>query len=177
MNRSAGRFADVAIPAVALASMRTALALQAGADGAARALQQAGRAAGDVIFQALGPEVNDASADRYFQRIAQFFASRGWGTLQHDAAHPGIASLSATHWAESSAGTDEPRPSCFFTTGMLANLLGHTAGSEVAVIETECRSHGDARCRFLYGSPAALDALYERLAAGSNAEDALSQLT
>ena len=177
MNRSAGRFADVAIPAAALASLRAALAQQTGADGAARALQQAGSAAGDVIFHALAPELNDVPADRYFQRIAQFFASRGWGTLQHDATHPGIASLTATHWAEASAGADEPRPSCFFTTGMLANLLGQTAGADVAVIETECRSHGDARCRFLYGSPEALDALYDHIAAGSNAEDALSQLT
>ena len=69
------------------------------------------------------------------------------------------------------------RPSCFFTTGMLANLLGQAAGGDVAVLEAECRSRGDERCRFLFGSPAALDALYTRLRAGEDIQESITALT
>jgi len=43
----------------------------------------------------------------------------------------------------------------------------------VAVMEVECRSRGDARCRFLAGSPDTLSALYDRMAQGSSYSEAL----
>ena len=41
-------------------------------------------------------------------------------------------------------------------------------------MEVECRSRGDARCRFLAGSPETLAALYERMAQGMAYAEALS---
>ena len=40
-------------------------------------------------------------------------------------------------------------------------------------MEVECRSRGDARCRFLAGSPETLSMLYERMAQGASYADAL----
>ena len=59
---------------------------------------------------------------------------------------------------------------------MLANVLGQVAGSDVAVLEVECRSRGDARCRFLFGSPEALNGVYRRLVGGENLDAAVAQL-
>jgi predicted hydrocarbon binding protein len=68
------------------------------------------------------------------------------------------------------------RPSCFFSTGMLANILGNAAGAPIAVLEVECRSQGDARCRFLFGSNEALQTLYERVGSGESIDAALAGL-
>ena len=35
-------------------------------------------------------------------------------------------------------------------------------------MEVECRSRGDARCRFLAGAPETLSTLYDRMAQGSS---------
>jgi predicted hydrocarbon binding protein len=69
------------------------------------------------------------------------------------------------------------RPSCFFTSGLLANLLGRAAGAQVSVLEVQCRSRGDHECRFLFGSDEALYAVYESLRSGQDVERSLAQLT
>ena len=56
---------------------------------------------------------------------------------------------------------------------MLADVLGRLAGEPTAVMEVECRSRGDVRCRFLAGSPETLGSLYERMAQGSTYGEAL----
>jgi hypothetical protein len=40
-------------------------------------------------------------------------------------------------------------------------------------MEVECRSRGDARCRFLAGAPDTLSTLYDRMAQGTAYADAL----
>ncbi|MGH7339243.1 MAG: V4R domain-containing protein [Candidatus Rokuibacteriota bacterium] len=69
------------------------------------------------------------------------------------------------------------RPGCFFSTGLLANLLGQIAGQEIAVMEVECRSQGDARCRFVFGGPAALEELFNRIEAGQDVDGSIAALT
>jgi hypothetical protein len=78
----------------------------------------------------------------------------------------GVLAFDAEAWAESTSEPTSLAPSCHLTCGLLADLLGRVAGHVVAVMEVECRSRGDARCRFLAGAPETLGALYERLAAG-----------
>jgi hypothetical protein len=65
-------------------------------------------------------------------------------------------------------------PMCFFTAGMLADFLGRLAGEAVSVLEVECRSRNDERCRFLSASPETLDRVYELMNAGRSYEEALS---
>ena len=56
---------------------------------------------------------------------------------------------------------------------MLADFLGRMSGDTVAVMEVECRSRGDTRCRFLAGAPDTMSTLYERMAQGLGYEEAL----
>ncbi len=177
MNRNPTRPQELALPIASLAALRNALIDAVGEDAAAAALRAAGHAAGDALHATLvAGETEAAPADRFWQRLAQLFQSRGWGALRHEAAHPGVGALSATDWVEADAFANALRPSCFLTTGLLANLLGRVAGQEVAVLEVECRSRGDARCRFLFGSPESLDAVYARVAHGESAGDPLASL-
>lgn len=186
MQKPAARPDELALPVNSLAALRNALEGQVGADIAADALRHSGHAAGDALIARLAqngdPDANNheqlrgVTGDTFWRRLSQLFATRGWGTLTHDTPHPGIGSLESTNWVEAVPGS-ATRPSCYFTTGMLANLLGHAAGGDVAVLEAECRSRGDAHCRFLFGSPAALDALYTKLRSGEDVQESIAALT
>jgi hypothetical protein len=65
---------------------------------------------------------------------------------------------------------------CFFSAGMLADFLGRLSGETVAVMEVECRSKGDSRCRFLSAMPETLQRVYEAMTEGRSYEEALSDL-
>lgn len=179
-----GKPPEVAIPVASLAALRRALASEVGADAAARALSAAGHAAGDALSPLLAqasegdaaPPANGISEIVFWRKLIQLLGSRGWGTLSHAQVHEGVGALDASDWVEADAADGANRPSCFFTTGMLANLLGSAAGGAVAVLEVECRSRGDARCRFLFGSGDALNALYQNVGSGASVDTALSEL-
>jgi predicted hydrocarbon binding protein len=172
---------EIALPAASLATLRRSLSSEIGEDAAARVLRSAGHDAGDAFFHILtsdasGKPISDVDAASFWRRFAQLFSMRGWGTLQHTDVHPGIAVLSASDWAESDNAVNDGRPSCYFTTGLLANVLGKVANGDVAVMEVECRSRGDAQCRFLFGSPEALRSVYDLMLSGATTESAVSQL-
>lgn len=170
------------IPASSLVTLRRALAAEAGPDAAARALQAAGMAAGDAMFQRLlddvgGPEaLRRLSYPAFVERLSRLLEREGWGTLAHEHVHTGVGALESARWGEADPEGEEARPSCFFSTGLLANLLGGAAGGELAVLEVECRSQGDARCRFAFGSEAALVSLYGSLASGLDFDSSLARL-
>ena len=177
MPRPGTRAPELAIPVASLSALRQALTAEVGADAAASALRAAGHAAGDAWYPQLQTgEGGDVSEVTFWRRLSQLFHSRGWGSLTHSAVHPGVGALDAADWVEAHPETGEARPSCFFTTGLLANLLGNVAGSDVAVMEVECRSTGAQRCRFLFGSADALNALYARVSSGDAVDAALSEL-
>jgi predicted hydrocarbon binding protein len=172
---------ELALPATAFTALRHTLIAELGAQRGAAVLRQAGHAAGDALFQALAQhreqvQLAELESSEFWKRLSQLFAARGWGSLQHAAPHPGLGALESADWGEADPGALARRPSCFFTTGLLANLLGQVADADVAVLEVECRSRGDQHCRFVYGSPEALDALYSRVAAGEQPDYAVSQL-
>lgn len=184
--RPGSRPAELALPVASLAAIRHALTAEVGADAAAQALRAAGYAAGDALFAALtqpfGSDggsaesaITEWSAASFWRRLSQLFSTRGWGTLSHDSLHEGIGSLESTNWVEAEPDSSA-RPSCFFSTGLLANLLGQAAGAELAVLEVECRSRGDQRCAFLFGAPETLDALYHRLRSGEPVDRSIETL-
>lgn len=186
MGRPGSRPAELALPVASLAAIRQSLTEEVGPDSAASALRAAGYAAGDALYIALtqpfaagSPSGTDTlgevSADAFWRRLSQLFSTRGWGTLSHSAAHPGVGALDSTNWVEA-VPDSEPRPSCFFTTGLLANLLGRAAGEHLAVLEVECRSAGHQHCRFLFGAPVTLDALYGRLRTGEPVDRSIAAL-
>lgn len=184
------RPSELAVPVGALRAMREALAAEVGDDGAARALRVAGSAAGTAMFRAFLagagiPGDDDAAArerlaempdEQFWAMLSTFFGSRGWGRLRFAAVHEGVGALDAADWVEANADAGVGRPSCFFTTGMIAGLLGRITGDEVAVLEVACRSHGAGGCRFLFGSADALGALYSGIAAGHDVDASLAAL-
>jgi predicted hydrocarbon binding protein len=175
------RTQELALPAAAFTALRHTLITELGAQRAAAVLRQAGHAAGDALFRALAQprgatELGELEESEFWKRLTQLFASRGWGSLQHATPHPGLGALESPDWGEADPSSPARRPSCFFTTGLLANLLGQVAAADVAVLEVACRSRGDQQCRFLYGSPEALAAVYSRVAAGEQPEYAVAQL-
>ncbi|HSL71273.1 MAG TPA: 4-vinyl reductase [Longimicrobiales bacterium] len=185
MGRPGSRPPELALPVASLAAIRRSLTDEVGANGAARALRAAGHAAGDALFAALtqpfggdggdadGSHLSEVSVGTFWRRLSQLFSTRGWGALMHEQVHDGLAALESPNWVEAEPNTTN-RPSCFFTTGLLANLLGRSAGSEIAVLEIECRSRGDDRCRFLFGAPETLETVYTRLRSGESIESSVA---
>ena len=150
-------------------------------DAAYAILQETGFAAGEGLYQAfcawLPGETgvarpDDLDAGRLTNVLSAFFQSTGWGAVS--VAPLGVAALvvDSGDWAEADPGSGEA-PTCFFSAGMLADFLGRLSGEPVAVLEVECRSRNDARCRFLSASPDTLNAVYEQMTQGTGYEQAL----
>jgi predicted hydrocarbon binding protein len=115
----------------------------------------------------------DLDAQYLSEVLSQFFSELGWGALSATALGSAVLALDSTEWAEASDEARGEFPSCHLTCGLLADFFGRLSDGLVAVMEVECRSRGDARCRFLAGAPETLSALYERMAQGTSYADAL----
>ncbi len=155
--------------------------LRDAADHAVTILQEAGFAAGEGIYQAFcswlpaqtgiaRPE--DLDAGRMNEVLSAFFQSTGWGTLNVAPLGTAALAVDTSDWAEAEPGSAES-PMCFFSSGMLADFLGRLSGEPVAVMEVECRSKSDSRCRFLSAAPDTLNAVYEQMMQGKSYEEAL----
>ncbi|HUF35114.1 MAG TPA: V4R domain-containing protein [Gemmatimonadales bacterium] len=145
-------------------------------------LQEAGFAGGEELYGEFaewllgtrGVERPSELDTRYLSEVlSEFFADQGWGALTATPLGPSVLALDSTEWAEAA---DEGRgefPSCHLTCGLLADFFGRLSDGLVAVMEVECRSRGDGRCRFLAGAPETLSALYDRMAQGTGYAEAL----
>lgn len=138
-------------------------------------LQEAGYAAGSRLFQEFTAAHNpaDLDADLLAPTLSEFFTSGGWGAVTVTPVGTGALALDSADWAEAEPGTAQI-PMCFFSAGMLADFLGRLSDETVAVMEVECRSRGDARCRFLSATPEVLEKVYTEMTQGRSYEDALT---
>ena len=137
-------------------------------------LQEVGYAAGEGLYNSFAETNNpaDLDADMLGVTLSDFFQTGGWGSVTMTPVGTGAFAIDSTDWAEAEPGTAQS-PMCFFSTGMLADFLGRLSDETVAVLEVECRSRGDARCRFLSATPDVLERVYNDMTAGKNYEDAL----
>lgn len=151
---------------------------------AATYLQEAGFVGGTDLFNAFCAWLADSTgvADPSGLDVAHlpglltaFFSTLGWGSLNVTPIGEAVLALDSSDWAESEPDSGAAYPSCHVTGGLLSAFFGHLGGGMMAVLETECRSRGEARCRFLAGAPETMHALYERLAAGLSMEQAMGQ--
>jgi len=168
----------------ALHQMRTVFERETGVQ-AALLLREVGFATGEALYESLERWTREhyqvdtprALDSAYFgQALAGFFSAAGWGTVTLSEITPSVLGLDAMDWAEASPHGAE-YPCCHFSCGMLADCFTRLGGSQAAVMEVECVCRGDARCRFLVGSPDLLTYVYERMTAGltySQALDAVS---
>ncbi|HEX3235309.1 MAG TPA: V4R domain-containing protein [Gemmatimonadales bacterium] len=161
--------------------LRTALERDTGLQ-AAGYLQEAGFAGGEELFREFGDwlvaargveHAGDLDVQFLSEVLSEFFSEQGWGALAVTPLGPAVLALDSAEWAEASDESRGEFPSCHLTCGLLADFLGRLSDGLVAVMEVECRSRGDARCRFLAGAPETLSALYDRMAQGSGYADAL----
>jgi predicted hydrocarbon binding protein len=162
--------------------LRASLERDAGLQAATH-LQEAGFAGGEELYQAfegwlaaqrkVSPP-GDLDMQYLGEVLSDFFAEQGWGKLTVLPLGAAVLALDSPDWAEA---LDQPQgefPSCHLSCGLLADFLGRVSQGLVAVMEVECRSRGDAKCRFLAGAPETLSVLYERMAQGSGYLEALS---
>ncbi|UCC25197.1 MAG: hypothetical protein JSU98_15960 [Gemmatimonadales bacterium] len=170
---------EVALPAKGFAELRRSLRDEVGALAAVHGLHAAGFGVGEDLFRAFqrtaDRPVRELPEEDLWDRLARFFAQKGWGTLRQRSLHPGIGILESQDWAESVPGT-ESQPSCAFTTGVLSNFLTLAAGGPVAVLEVTCTSRGDDACGFAFGSEVVVHELYGHLLEGVGLDDALARL-
>ncbi len=170
----------LALTRASLMSLRAAL-LRGGEPYAAVALQEAGYAGGDALNAAFRRwlaartdlAAEDLDVESFEHRLTEFFRETGWGTLHIGTIDDVVATLDSPDWGESHPGDGTEHPACHITTGVFADLFGRLAGAPVAVLEVECRSAGHSRCRFLVGSPAVMDAVYEAMGRGAGYESAV----
>lgn len=165
----------------ALPTLRRALERELG-DQAALLLQEAGFSAGDQVYAALrrwlatNTDVHDPAelgAAAMGDVLSDFFGALGWGGLTIERLGPAALAVDTGDWAEAEPGGKALAPSCHVSAGLLASLLGHLADRDVAVMEIECRSRNDARCRFLAGSQDTLQAVYLAMSEGRDYHEAL----
>jgi predicted hydrocarbon binding protein len=161
--------------------LRSALERDTGLQ-AASYLQEAGFAGGEELFAEFTAWLKttrgverpaDLDAQYLSEVLSQFFTELGWGALTASPLGQAVLALDSTEWAEASDDGRGEFPSCHLTCGLLADFFGRLSDGLVAVMEVECRSRGDARCRFLAGAPETLSTLYDHMAQGSSYADAL----
>lgn len=162
--------------------LRASLERDAGLQAATH-LQEAGFAGGEELYTVfaewLRTEKNvDPPSDLDVQFLgdvlSEFFAEQGWGRLKVMPLGDAVMALDSEDWAEA---LDQPQgeyPSCHLSCGLLADFLGRVSQGLVAVMEVECRSRGDQKCRFLAGAPETLSVLYDRMAQGSGYVEAIA---
>ncbi|HEV2150415.1 MAG TPA: V4R domain-containing protein [Longimicrobiaceae bacterium] len=185
MNATLATAHTLRLPAAFLPALRRALAQDRSPAEAATRLRQLGYDSGAGFYAALeervawqrpGATVGTLPDGEFWPEFAAFWEDAGWGTMRHAQIHPGVGALECEGWAEAAAAREAGDGYCHLTTGILADVLGRLAGGDVAVMEVECESAGADRCRFLFGSPAALGAVYEGMAQGLGADDAVARL-
>jgi predicted hydrocarbon binding protein len=184
MNSIATGAQLVRLPAGFLAAVHRVLTQGRSAVESATLLRQAGYETGEAFHAAFeewlssehgGRPADSLSPEEFWGAFVSFWQSLGWGTVRHEQLHPGVGALECEDWAEAAAG-ETGHPSCHFTTGVLADLLSRIAGSDVAVLEVECRSAGSGRCRFLYGGVQAMEGVYRGMTEGLSYADAMGRL-
>ena len=107
------------------------------------------------------------------ETLSAFFQEHGWGTLEVSPLTPAVLALDSGDWWEAEPAIGAAYPSCHLSSGLLAEFLTRVSETTLGVMEVECRSRGDGRCRFLAGAPETLQILYERMASGSSYAAAL----
>ena len=167
---------EIRIHAASILALRTTLRQEVGAETANLALQKAGHAAGDALAQRLEREegLADTPQATFWSRLSSLFKEMGWGTVEHQEPHEGVGALVARDWFE--IDPDTATPTCPFSTGVLARILGTVAGQDVAVMVVPCEDGEDGCCRFLFGGGPVLQQVYGELREGRELEAALAGL-
>jgi predicted hydrocarbon binding protein len=150
---------------------------------AATHLQEAGFAGGEELYNEFAgwlaerynvQQPSDLDVQFLGEVLGEFFDLQGWGHLEAVPLGTAVLALDSKDWAEAMDERQGDYPSCHLSCGLLADFFGRLSRGVVAVMEVECRTRGDSRCRFLAGAPESLGTIYERMAGGSGYLEALT---
>lgn len=172
-----------AVPRASLAALRAALLRDAGPSAAAY-LQEAGYAGGEALFSSFrawlearqGGAPEDLDLETFEHQATDFLREAGWGSLRVGTLHTAVGTLDSDDWAEADPAAALDHAGCHLTTGMFADFFGRVADQPLAVLEVECRSMGDPRCRFLIGSAEVMGYVYDELGRGVGYEEAVDEV-
>jgi V4R domain len=180
MNGTSGAPKEIAVPISVFEDLRRELSKEAGPLPTIHALHAAGfsggRAAATAFLEGAEADVTSMAQNAFWARLCSFFSRRGWGVLNQTALSPAVSLLMSDDWAESHETEPDAEGSCSFSTGFLSGLLTELAGGPVAVLEVECRTRGDDRCAFAFGSEHAIHDLYGRLLEDTDLDGAVAAL-
>jgi uncharacterized protein len=173
----------VAVSRAALSALRASLLRDAG-PAAAGYFQEAGYAGGAAVFDTFRTWLHERGhaspeslgVDEFAARASEYFHDLGWGSIRLGALRDAVATLDSTDWGEADPTGGLDQPACHLSTGMFADFFGRIADTPLAVMEVECRSAGDARCRFLLGSAEVMERLYESMSEGKAYEAAVEAM-
>jgi predicted hydrocarbon binding protein len=173
----------VAVSRAALSALRASLLRDAG-PAAAAYFQEAGYAGGAAVFDAFRTWLQERGygspdslgVEEFAARASEYFHDLGWGSIRLGALRDAVATLDSTDWGEADPTAGLDQPACHLSTGMFADFFGRIADTPLAVMEVECRSAGDARCRFLLGSAEVMERLYESMSEGKAYEAAVEAI-
>ena len=173
----------VAITRESLLTLRTALFRDLGTNAAAL-LQEAGYAGGQAFYEAFGkwlasrgltpPE--SLPSTEFAERASEFLRSAGWGSISIGTLES-AATIDSSDWAEADPARPMEFPGCYYSAGLLTDLFGRIIGEPVAVMEVECRSMGNDRCRFLVGGVETIQRVYDAMGEGLTYEQALATVS
>jgi predicted hydrocarbon binding protein len=172
-----------AVPRASLAALRAALLRDAGPSAAAY-LQEAGYAGGEAVFTSFrhwleaqeGGTPEELDLETFEKRASEFFREAGWGSLKVGSLRAAVATLDSDDWAEADPAAGLDHPGCHLTAGMFADFFGRVAAEPLAILEVECRSMGEPRCRFLIGSSDVMGRVYDELGRGVTYEEAVNEV-
>lgn len=170
----------LAVTRESLLALRAALFRDLGPNAAAL-LQEAGFAGAPALFDAFSqwlasqglPAPESLAASEFATHATEFFRDAGWGSIELGAIEP-VAIVDSSDWAEGDPSNPLDFPGCYYTSGVFADFFGRLAGEPLAVMEVECRSMGNDRCRFLIGTGETLQRVYDEMTQGVTYADALA---
>ena len=171
------------VPHTSLRALRSALVRDLG-DGFATVLQEAGFAGGASVLDAFAAWCGRHGLaapvalpiETFHAALTRFLSEAGWGRITVTALSDAVLAIDSADWAEADPEAPMPYPSCYYTAGMLADLLGRVADAPVGCMEVTCRSSGASGCRFLVGNPEVMAHVYQRITEGVGYQDALDEL-
>ena len=144
-------------------------------------LQEIGYASGPqvyAVFQAWLQqegvnEPGELDAAVLSESLSEFFQALGWGSIALTRAGNAGLHIDAPEWSEAQMGGGAQYPTCYITAGLLTDFMARLSGQGVQVMETECRSRGDHRCRFLVATPETVQKAYDAMVAGQDYTQAI----
>lgn len=170
----------VGVPRSALGALRAALLRDAGWN-AVGWLTEMGWAGGTEALEAFvcwlpangeSRHVNELDAASFQRLAAAFFEATGWGRLAIAPLGSGLVTLDSPDWIEADPAAALPYPGCYVSGGLFGAFFSAIGDVTLTAMEVECRSAGARRCRWLLGSPAAIQHVYDAMARGEPYADA-----